>query len=319
MTKISVNYMADNSDSSLFRNGKVLIKRDVDGSDADSKGVNLTNYELNLLNAREYKGEQTISLNANGFELAHNTLNNSAIDFFDNQQIIKSYYPECAEIIKEKTDANRVFVFDHNIRSATGKKNGKRIAGGQLVQGPAHVVHGDYTLKSAPDRIEQLSNPLGENDTLQNPSGKNNGALSKNLVRDIRDGRRFSIINLWRNIVTDPVEVNPIGLCDASTVSTNDLVVFEIHYDDRVGENYFAKYNKKHQWYYYPKMTRDEALLIKQWDSLGGFAHTNGKSSDYEVPQKPSTFSFHSAFNDPNAKHDAPDRWSIEVRCVVVY
>ena len=41
----------------------------------------------------------------------------------------------------------------------------------------------------------------------------------------------------------DPVEINPLALCDASTVSPQDLVVFEIHYADRVGENYFAKHN----------------------------------------------------------------------------
>ena len=47
----------------------------------------------------------------------------------------------------------------------------------------------------------------------------------------------------------------------------DDLVVFEIHYADRIGENYFAKHADAHRWYFYPALTRDEALLIKQWDS----------------------------------------------------
>jgi hypothetical protein len=34
---------------------------------------------------------------------------------------------------------------------------------------------------------------------------------------------------------------------------------------------------------------------------------------------KPCTFSFHSAFDDPSTLPNAPDRWSIEVRCVVFY
>ena len=33
----------------------------------------------------------------------------------------------------------------------------------------------------------------------------------------------------------------------------------------------------------------------------------------------PCTFSFHSAFKDPASSADAPDRWSIEVRCMVIY
>ena len=98
-----------------------------------------------------------------------------------------------------------------------------------------------------------------------------------------------------------------------------DLVVFEIHYADRVGENYFAKHNPNHNWYFYSRMTRDETLLIKQWDSKGGLAITNGKSSDSDHLYDPCTFSFHSAFDDPNTREDAPDRWSMEVRCIVIY
>ena len=66
-------------------------------------------------------------------------------------------------------------------------------------------------------------------------------------------------------------------------------------------------------------MTNDEALLIKQWDSEGGLASTNGNLSDSDLTSRPCTFSFHSAFDDPNTREDAPDRWSLEVRCIVVY
>jgi hypothetical protein len=149
--------------------------------------------------------------------------------------------------------------------------------------------------------------------------GNSNSLLQKDLVQEILENGRFAIINLWRNIALEPVETNPIALCDAATVSTKDLVVFEIHYNDRVGENYFAKHNDKHNWYYYPEITNDEALLIKQWDSKGRFAITNGESADSDLTNQPSTFSFHSAFDNTSARADAPDRWSVEVRSVVVY
>ena len=45
--------------------------------------------------------------------------------------------------------------FSDNVRSALGKESGQRIKDGQQVQGPAQVVHGDYTLTSAPQRLLQ--------------------------------------------------------------------------------------------------------------------------------------------------------------------
>jgi hypothetical protein len=102
-------------------------------------------------------------------------------------------------------------------------------------------------------------------------------------------------------------------------VHPEDLVVFEIHYQDRVGENYFAKHSPRHRWYFYPGMRRDEVLLIKQWDSAGELAQSQGVRGDAKGDQDASTFSFHSAFEDPATLTGAPDRWSIEVRCVVLY
>jgi hypothetical protein len=311
--------MSETSFSSLFRNGKVLTRRDVNGSDAGSEGINLTSYKMNLTDARNCASTNPLSLHSNGFELVTARSQDSKIDFFDNDQVIKYYYPECASTIKECTGAKHIFMFDHNIRSATGKKVNKKLSGGQHVQGPAHVVHGDYTLTSAIDRFKQLSNSPGRNDTFKKALGVSDSLIPKDLVAETLLNGRFAIINLWRNIVSEPVEINPIALCDASTVSVEDLLVFEIHYSDRVGENYFAKHNQKHRWFYYPKMTKDEALLIKQWDSSGGLASTNGKLSDSYLPDNPSTFSFHSAFHDPSTNESAPDRWSMEVRSVVIY
>ena len=313
------NYMSSSSQSSLFKNGKVLTRRDITGSDAESVGIELEKYKMDVVNARNSINNKSISLEKQGFELFPSKLKNIDIDFFNNQQIINMYYAECADFIKEVTGACSVHAFDHNIRSAIGKKSKKMINGGQQVQGPAHIVHGDYTLTSAPARLQQLSNPPGKNDTLRETLGASKSLLSKNVINNILSNGRYAIINLWRNIVTDPVENNPLALCDASTVSSKDLIVFEIHYADRVGENYFAKHSLKHDWYFYDRMTKNEVLLIKQWDSEGVLATTKGKSSDSDFLKKPCTFSFHSAFEDPNTAEDAPDRWSMEVRCIVIY
>ncbi len=313
------NYMSEDSQSSLFRNGKVLTKRDLNGSDAGSEGINIDKKEMKILNARDSLARKNISIDSKGFEIINSNIQNLGIDFFDNNEVLNKYYNHCADFIKDRTGATSVYAFDHNIRSASGKKSKTMIKDGQQVQGPAHIVHGDYTLTSAPERFNQLAKPVRKNDTFRSIIGESNSLLSQELVDTTLLDGRFAIINLWRNIVEEPVEVNPLALCDASTVSPEDLVVFEIHYADRIGENYFAKHNKNHDWYYFDKMTKNEALLIKQWDSHGAIAKTNGKLADNESFDKPCTFSFHSAFEDPSTREDAPDRWSMEVRCIVIY
>lgn len=115
-----------------------------------------------------------------------------------------------------------------------------------------------------------------------------------------------------------PIATRPLALCDGRSVDPDDLVVFEIHYADRVGENYFARAAPRHRWFTFPGLTRDEPLLIKQWDSAGTLARTRGAQGDGSA-DGPCTFSFHSAFKDPATPADAPDRWSIEVRCMAIY
>jgi hypothetical protein len=138
-------------------------------------------------------------------------------------------------------------------------------------------------------------------------------------VRVLADGGRFAIINVLRNIAPEPVASWPLALCDAQSVHPDDLVVFEIRYQDRIGENYFSKFNTDHRWYYYSEISRDQARLIKQWDSTGPLARSQGSFGDASDPLAPCTFSFHTAFEDQNTAPDAADRLSFETRCLVLY
>merc|ERR1711862_561294 len=107
------------------------------------------------------------------------------------------------------------------------------------------------------------------------------------------------------------------GFSDGATVPVEDLVVFEIRYADRVGENYFSRHSDSHKWYY-PKMTWDEAAFPKVWDSRGrGFCDRMPGAPFPESEKVPVTFSLHSAFEDPATPAGAPDRESMEVRTIV--
>jgi hypothetical protein len=312
------NYLDATTRPSLFRNGEVLTRRNAEGSDFGWRGVNLDPREIAVSDARALEGRERRTLAANGFELAECPLDGGAVDFFDHDEVVHRYYPGCAAIVAATVDA-KAFAFDHNVRSASGKQSGKRIAGGQRVQGPAHLVHGDYTLTSAPQRLRDLARPPEGNDTLRTVLGTERPLIGADRAERALASGRFAIINVWRNIAREPVATHPIAFCDGQSVEPEDLVVFEIHYQNRIGENYFARYSPRHRWYYYPAATRDEALLIKQWDSAGPLARSNGAEGDGSDATAPCTFSFHSAFEDPATSPDAPDRWSIEVRCMVLY
>ena len=308
-----VNYLARTVRPSLRRNGQVLTRRNADGSDSGGTGVEVDTCETSIANARI----EGATCESNGFELVDKP-NDTTRDFYDHASVLDGYYDECAEIVQEITGASFVAAFDHNIRSALGKESQRRIKGGQEVQGPAYMAHGDYTLTSAPQRLLDLTKPSSTNDTLRELLG-DKPLLTKDTAEAALAGEtRYAIINLWRSIGETPVVTDALALCDGRSVVPEDLVVFEIHYADRIGENYFTLPSEDHRWLTYPAMNRDEALLIKQWDSAGTLAQSSGEHGDGSK-NAPCTFSFHTAFTTPKLYPKAPRRESIEVRCVVLY
>src|SRR5438128_1232540 len=84
--------------------------------------------------------------------------------------------------------------------------------------------------------------------------------------------------------VAGPVLDSPLALCDAASFTDADLVPSDLVYRDRVGEITSVRFNPTHRWYYFSRMQRDEALLIKCHDS----------ASDDRA-----RLSFHTAFKDP--------------------
>jgi len=316
-----IHTVAPDVPSSLHADGACYTRRDRDGNDAETVGLDASRHHVSVHDGRQALNGRSITLEANGFELVERSLPSAGVDFLDQRQVLEAYYPDCCDLLREATGAAHVFAFDHNIRWAAGKSSGQRIAGGQQVQEPIHFVHGDYTLDSAPRRLRDLAKPPSANDTLRGYLPDGATLLDPAMVEDaIACGRRYGLINVWRNIDSAPVARDPLALCDGQTVAPEDLVVFEIHYHDRIGENYLSKHRENHGWWWYPQVTRDEAILIKQWDSAGAMARTDGQSADSSAgEQAPCTFSFHSAFEGPTPPDDAPQRQSIEVRCVVMW
>lgn len=313
------NYLAASVETSLYRNGKVFTRRDGSGNDSPWEGAEMDLRHMPIRDARDLPRDAQPTLADNGFALCKAPLTTAEIDFLDHDQVVGRYYHACAELIRAASGANLVAAFDHNIRSVSGNRSKRQARGGQQVQPPLHMVHGDYTLTSAPQRLRDLAKPPSQNDTYRGQLSDGQSLLDPAQVEQVLGSGRFAIINLWRNIAAEPVASHPLALCDATSVDPSDLVVFEIHYADRIGENYYAKHADRHRWHFFSDLTRDEPLLIKQWDSQGTLASSEGRQADASDVKQPSTFSFHSAFDDTSQPPDAPDRWSIEVRCVALY
>ena len=220
-------------------------------------------------------------LSANRFELdrdgfrfvRHDT---KVGDFFDEGEVRRVYYPEVEALVKAESGASRVVVFDHTLRTADDEERETR-----KIREVVRRVHNDYTEWSGPQRVRDLL-PQEADELLR---------------------RRFAIVQVWRPI-RHPVETFPLAICDARSLSDDDLVVSERRYPNRVGQTYAISYNPKHRWYWFPRMRRDEVIVFKVYDSL-----KDGRAR----------WTAHTAFEDPTSPPNARPRESIEIRTLAFF
>lgn len=198
----------------------------------------------------------------------------------DDEAVRASFYPEVVEMLKEKTGAKRILVFDHTIR--TNANAGKKLTDEKNTsqRTPVMLVHCDYTAESGPTRVRQL---------LQDEAEE---LLS----------RRVAFLNVWKPI--NVVEERPLAMCDTTSTTPEDFFKLHLRYRDRNGENYVMRYSPNHKWWYFPKMTPEKVILLKTYDS-----ETDGRAR----------FVGHTAFEDPTSLPDAPTRESIEIRTIAFF
>ena len=209
-----------------------------------------------------------LSIETQGFCLArHHT---AVKNILDKEELKAVYYPEMERLVCDISGAHRAVLFDHTIRH--GDQN---VREEKLLREPVFYVHNDYTDASAPRRLRELL--PDEAETL----------LAK----------RFAIIQVWRPLKT--IVRNPLAMADARSIAPADLVASERRYPHRVGETFRLRHNPAHQWYQFPNMTPDEAIVFKVYDSL-----KDGRAC----------FTPHTSFDDPTTPADAPPRESIEAR-----
>ena len=248
-----------------------VVRPSIGGGDSASEEGAYETRSVKMRNARSMEP----SLDREGFLLANQQTR--VTDFFSETEIASIYEKELQSLLTELTGAKRVEIFDHTRRASsieTQRQHG--------IREPAATIHNDYDDASGPRRLRDFFPQEAK-------------ALAKN---------RFAIINIWRSM-NGPVSNFPLALCDASSVTDEDLVSVPRVSKNRVGTVQMATFNPSHRWCYYPHMQMNEALLFKVYDSAN-----DGRAR----------FTPHTSFEDPRVKDaTSAGRQSIESRCFVFW
>lgn len=178
------------------------------------------------------------TIDREGFALVRSPT--AVTDFHDPAIVEARYYPEVVDLLKQRTGAREVRVFDHTVR-VQGDPQG---AGTGLRQPIAHV-HNDYTERSARQRMHDFFSPR-EAARLQ--------------------AGRFAFVNVWRSIGAS-AERFPLAAADGRSVPPADYVAVDMIYADRIGEVYHNTYSAGQRWFYFAGMCHDEAMLLKCFDT----------------------------------------------------
>lgn len=198
----------------------------------------------------------------------------------DDAAIHAQFYGEVTEFVRREVGAKRVVIFDHTIRAKSNEKQ-QTAESSTSRRAPVMLVHCDYTPNSGPLRVRQLLPDEAD-------------ALLK---------RRVSFYNFWKPLQRT-VEERPLAMCDVTSSTDQDFITMRLRYRDRDGEIFVLRHSPEHHWWYFPRMTPDQVILLKTYES-----ETDGRAR----------FIGHSAFDDPNTRPGAPMRESIEIRTIAFF
>ncbi len=247
---------------------------------ANDHSRDVLNLDPRTIRIENVRGPGTApALDREGFTLVPHR--SAVVDFRDQQEITRVHYPEIEQLLLNLCAADRVVVTSPGVlrfseaSGESGRLNNSR---------PARFIHidlSDPTARSFSDR----SRP-------------------KDTERAIARSIHF---NVWRVLSPPPQDV-PLAVCDARTLSPEDLVTADAVFDvtDRPEWSFEAllvRHSAAHRWCYFPNMTRDEVLVFKTNDSEPGQPH--------HVP--------HTAFNDPTCPPGVAPRTSIEMRAIAYW
>ena len=226
--------------------------------------------DVQIYNARPGLGAGTVNLDKSGFTLSENI---TGVDNFrDDGEVTETYYPEMTSLIRGVTGADQAFVLHHLIRTETPTS---------FNDGYARFVHCDYNVQ----RLFQMSEDL----------------LHKNKVGP-QENWSYAWYNTWQPF-DNFVENNPLAFIDSESLPFDDVI--DYYYTGNGRDDLVAApiYNPEHKLCYFPRMSTEEVIVIKQLDSRPGR----------------SVYCPHTSFDDHTAVDGSLPRRSIETRLLAVF
>lgn len=269
-------------------------------------GVPYTNIrgEPSLVTVEDLRGkEDTVNLDHDSLQVLQNLTNKvpraPEVDWESNTSVETIFYPAVEAAIKAACPGTHtVSIFRHCIRHTK--------AFPVPYNPPAMIAHLDHTGPAAVNRVLRHMGPVDGPRLLQG---------------------RYRIVHFWQPL-NGAVYAMPLAVASAATVKDEDIRVCVSHLGGAGGadmplgrppvvpdvpghqyrEDFGApRYADGQRWFYLSGISQDEALLIQMFDSKALVKGSEVKGGR----------AVHSAFRDPRTPPGAPDRWSIEVSCLV--
>jgi hypothetical protein len=261
--------------------------------------VNTGNFGPHRVTIRDGRAvSDRFTLEQHGFEFL--THRSAVRDFFDKEEVDRTYPDEVADAVRSRTGASLVAPVGWMIRTSGDLTRHVRQAAGYAHSGDVSPPAGEVHVDTDPARVDRRAR-----------------AKYEELRPDGPGYSRFIYCSLWKTFSPPPQDW-PLAVCEAGSVGEDEGIPNVMFVVDAIPEPeaMFApmpddgsrpaatvfRYNPEHRWWYFSNMTRDEALLLK--------FHDSARSRAGRTP--------HTAFHDPSFP-DARPRASIEFRAFAFF
>ena len=266
-----------------FANGKYRHVRMPDFqevTDPNERAELYHNHAIRVHNARSLDPSATID--QQGFQLVPQFT--QVDDLLDMDKATTAFYDECAEVVKALTGCADTHVTQHQYRN-----------------GYNNLPDGH------PKRMKPTPNgsPGGYGGTHSDIS-----PMAENRWDDIVEDRHCAMFNLWRSTdLENDIQVMPLALLDMTSLEFDDMVAADAWGGAGKQQqhlvSYRLAYNPAQRWYYFPRMTPNEMLVFKQYDT--------------REPDPTRRQVYHGAIPDPETTDETPLRQTIEVRVLALF
>lgn len=217
-------------------------------------------------------------------------------DWQDAMHVADVHMAEIKQFALEHTGCDHALVYPPLVRSP---RTAREIAD----YAPIEFVHSDYT----DDYRAMIQDPDRPYGAFIAPALETAGVTQDEIV----DADRVMMLQLWRNIGAERPDY-PLALCDAATVPRSHLYPFVVpqYGGIRLEFEAFGVHPPadpdEHHWYTFPSMQHDEVVAFRTYDS-----RCAEENRPFWTP--------HTAFRDPHAGPDAPQRESVEMRVLCLF